>query len=148
VEITIREYLSLATPGTSTGAMLNVLELVGLSERIATLPNGLDTQLASSGWPLSIGEVMALNLASALLSRPKVLILSRLFDVMPVDRLRRALDALRETGTTTLLCTGRPEALTLDGWFWLGRHEQRRFESLSQLQNYLAEREGYHAASA
>lgn len=148
VEITIREYLSLATPATSTGAMLNVLELVGLSERIATLPNGLDTQLASSGWPLSIGEVMALKLASALLSRPKVLILSPLFDVMRVDHLRRALDALRETGTTTLLCTGRPEALTLDGWFWLGRHEQRRFESISQLQFHLAEREGYHAASA
>lgn len=73
--------------------MLDVLDLVELAERMTTLPDGLDTALVSSGWPLSIGEVMELKLANALLSRLRVLILSPLFDVMQVKRLRRALDA-------------------------------------------------------
>jgi multidrug efflux pump subunit AcrA (membrane-fusion protein) len=52
--------------------------------------------------------------------------LSQLFDLMPTDRLSRALHELKQGGTTVLLCTGRPEAITLDGWFWLGSTQQRR----------------------
>jgi len=145
VEVTIREYLSLATPDASAGRMLDVLDLVGLGQRIATLPAGLDTPLASSGWPLSIAEMMELKLANALLSRPRVLVLSPLFDMMRVDRLKRALEALRADGTTVLLCTGRPDAITLDGWAWLGRREQRRFASAAELEAYAMRREVRHA---
>ena len=148
VEVTIREYLSLATPDAAASAMLDVLDIVGLGERVATLPAGLDTALASSGWPLSIGEVMELKLANALLSRPRVLVLSPLFDMMRVDRLQRALEALRSEGTTVLLCTGRPEAITLDGWFWLGRRDQRRFASATELQAHAARREVRNAEQA
>jgi putative ABC transport system ATP-binding protein len=49
---------------------MRALERVGLLARLASLPNGLDTQLASSGSPLSIVEVMQLKLANALLSSP------------------------------------------------------------------------------
>jgi putative ABC transport system ATP-binding protein len=148
VEVTIREYLSLAAPGASAGAMLDVLELVGLSGRIATLPDGLDTMLASSGWPLTIAEEMALKLANALLNRPRVLVLSPLFDLMRVERLRRVLDELRKAGTTVLLCTERPEAISLDGWFWMGAHQQRRLNSLAELQDLLDGREASHAEPA
>ncbi|MEW9856415.1 ABC transporter ATP-binding protein [Novosphingobium sp. M1R2S20] len=148
VEVTIREYLALAAPGASADVMLDVLDLVGLGQRVATLPAGLDTTLASSGWPLTIAEVMELKLANALLSRPRVLMLSPLFDVMRVERLRRVLDGLREAGTTVLLCTGRPEAIELDGWFWLGRQSQRRLGSLKELQELLDGREAGHAKPA
>jgi putative ABC transport system ATP-binding protein len=146
VEVTIREYMSLAAPQAPASAMLDALDLVGLSERVATLPQGLDTPLAASGWPLSIGEVMELKLANALLTRPSVLMLGQLFDVMPAAGLSRVLAELRSSGTTVLLCTGRPEAITLDGWFWLGRAGQRRFDSLDGLQSFLAERARSHAA--
>lgn len=53
-ETTIREYLSLADDETGS-AILDSLELVGLSERIARLPHKLDTSLSASGWPLSVG---------------------------------------------------------------------------------------------
>jgi putative ABC transport system ATP-binding protein len=146
VEMTIREYLSLARPGgVSAGAMLDALEMVDLSGRIASLPGGLDTPLASSGSPLTIAEVMELKLASALLSRPRVLVLSPLFDVMRVERLRRALAALAEGGTTVLLFTGRPDAIALNGWFWMGKHEQRRLASLAELQALIEGRETSHA---
>jgi putative ABC transport system ATP-binding protein len=148
VEVTIREYLALAAPDAGASAILDAIDQVGLSERIATLPKGLDTPLASSGYPLSIGEVMELKLANALLNRPHVLMLSQLFDLMTCERLTRVLDRLRESGTTVLLCTGRPEAITLDGWFWLGHQRQQRFDTLADLQAFVKGRERAHALSA
>jgi putative ABC transport system ATP-binding protein len=148
VEVTIREYLSLAAPGGTAAAMLDAFDAVGLSRRITTLSEGLDTPLASSGWPLTVGEVMALKLANALLARPKVLVLSSLFDVMRPDRMSDVLARLKPAGTTVLLCTGRPDAIELDGWLWLGGEEQRRFGSQAELASFLADREAARAVPA
>lgn len=122
VEMTLREYLGLSAPGQSE-AMLEALDLVGLDRRVAALPQGLDTRLSSSGYPLSVGETMALKLAGALLARPRVLMLSPLFDMVPPDRLDRVLDLLQAHGTTTLQFTARPEGLRRDAWLGI---EQRR----------------------
>ncbi|MES2498198.1 MAG: ABC transporter ATP-binding protein [Pseudomonadota bacterium] len=148
VEVTIRQYLALAAPRATAAAMLDALDAVGLGGRITMLAEGLDTPLASSGWPLTVGEVMALKLAIALLARPKVLVLSPLFDVMPTDRLSEVLSRLKPAGTTVLLCTGRPGAIALDAWLWLGRKEQRRFASQAELGAFLEEREAARAISA
>ena len=113
--------------------MLEVLDAVGLRERVAQFPHGLDTPLAASGYPLAIGEVVALKLASALLVRPRVLMLSQLCDLIPAERLADVLRRLKAAGTTTLLCTGRPEDIVLDGWFRLEPHRQRRFATHAAL---------------
>lgn len=141
VEVTIREYLTLSAPEKNGEDLMRALDLVGLGVRLQSLPSGLDTPLATSGSPLSIAEVMELKLANAVLSRPKVLLLSQLFDMMPIERLRAALEELKRAGTTVLVVTGRAEALELDGWLWLGRREQRRFASHRELADYLATRE-------
>lgn len=133
VEVTIREYLALAAGGSTSAAMLDALETVGLLRRMGGLANGLDTPLAASGYPLSIGEVMALKLANALLVRPRVLMLSQLYDLLPADRLVDVLGRLKATGTTVLLCTGRPEDIALDGWFHLEPNRQRRFAARAEL---------------
>ena len=148
VEVTIREYLTLAAASAPPAAMLDAIELVGLRRRIATLPQGLDTTLASSGFPLSIAEVMALKLANALLVRPHVLILSQLYDLLPPHRLAEALKRLKDVGTTALLVTGRPEDIRLDGWFWLGRDNQRRFDSVEALVAQAGQVEADHAPAA
>ncbi len=145
VEITIRDYLGLAGAGIPAGKVLDALALVGLDERIGQLPEGLDTPLAASGYPLSIGELMALKLANALLARPRVLLLSPLYDLMPPLRLTAALDALREAGTTVLLFTGRPEAIRRDGYLWLGTTAQLRFDTLEQLRTALPDLEASNA---
>jgi putative ABC transport system ATP-binding protein len=132
VEVTIREYLSLAS-GSRSGEAMDALAAVGLERRLASLPLGLDTPLGSSGYPLSIGETMALKLANALLVRPKLLLLGQVFDLLPAHRLRDALRLLKAHGTTTLLFTGRPEDLELDGFLHLGLAEQRRFTNLADL---------------
>ena len=133
VEVTIREYLTLAAAASTSTVMLDALETVGLRDRIAGLPHGLDTPLAASGYPLSIGEVMALKLANALLVRPHVLMLVQLYDLIPTSRLAEVLRQLKAAGTTVLLCTGRPEDIALDGWFHLEPDRQRRFDSCAAL---------------
>ncbi len=133
VEVTIREYLTLAAAASTSTVMLDALETVGLRDRVVGLPHGLDTPLAASGYPLSIGEVMALKLANALLVRPHVLMLSQLYDLIPTSRLAEVLRQLKAAGTTALLCTGRPEDIVLDGWFHLEPDRQRRFDSCAAL---------------
>jgi putative ABC transport system ATP-binding protein len=132
VEVTIREYLRLASGAGLDGAM-DALTTVGLERRLASLPLGLDTLLGSSGYPLSVGETMALKLTNALLVRPKLLLLGQLYDLLPPERLAAALRVLKAQGTTVLLCTGRPEDLALDGFLYLGLTEQRRFARLADL---------------
>lgn len=148
VEVTIREYLTLAGPHATPSAILEVLDAVGLQHRISALAQGLDTPLASSGFPLSIGEVMALKLANAILVRPKVLVLSQLSDLLPPSCLAAALRLLKRDGTTTLVITGRPEDIALDGWFWLGASDQRRCASEADLRTAAASEEAGGAASA
>ncbi len=133
VEVTIREYLTLADEGSLPGTVLYALTTVGLRNTIARLPLGLDTPLAASGFPLSIAEVIALKLAKALLVRPRVLMLSQLFDLVPADRLADVLRQLKAAQTTTLLCTGRPEDISLDGWFQLDLRRQGRFDTREAL---------------
>jgi len=149
VDVTIRDYLRLATGGQGERAQeaSDALATVGLERRIASLPLGLDTPLGASGYPLSIGETMALKLANALLVRPKLLLLGQLFDLLPPERLRAALAQLKAHGTTVLLFTGRPEDMALDGYLHLGMRQQRRFAALGDLRAAVRQ-EGGDDASA
>lgn len=104
--------------------MMNALKLVGIDRRIGKLPLGLETVLASTGWPLSLPEMMRLKLAGALLSRPKILVMSPLFDMVPADELSRLFDALDTLPTTVIYFTNRNNPPRLDGHLWLGRDRQ------------------------
>ncbi|WP_294299870.1 ABC transporter ATP-binding protein [uncultured Sphingomonas sp.] len=131
VEMSIRDYLTLAASG-DAGRMVDALETVGLAERLGGLPEGLDTIVSTSGWPLSVGELMALKLAAAILARPKLLVLSPLYDLLPTERIDAVLSQLRGD-TTVLQFTRRPEGLARDGGLWLGAREQRRCATMDEL---------------
>lgn len=131
VEMSIRDYLTLAASRDATG-IIDALETVGLAERLGGLDGGLDTVISSSGWPLSVGELMALKLAAALLARPKVLVLSPLYDLLPTERVDAALTSLRGA-TTVLQFSRRPQGLSRDGALWLGAREQRRCADVDEL---------------
>ena len=125
VESSIRDYLRLANPTASSAAVLDALQSVGLGERIARLPQGLDSLLSSTGWPLSVADTMRLKLAGAILARPRLLILSNLFDMLPSHELRAALHQLDGgDGSTIIVFTVRPDALGFDHMLWLGRTRQ------------------------
>jgi putative ABC transport system ATP-binding protein len=124
VESTISEYLTLSNPDADPAAMVRALKLVGLDDRIAMLPDGMQTVLSSTGYPLSLGKTMQLRLAAAVLAEPRILVLSPLFDMVTRSRLQAVFDHFAGTPTTILYFTNRPEDMTLDGFLWLGRQSQ------------------------
>ena len=124
VESSIIDYLRLSSREGDPAAILDALRLVGLEDRIAMLPDGLQTRLSSTGWPLSLAKTMQLKLAAAVLSRPRILVLSPLFDVVTAGRLQAVFDHFAGTPTTVLYFSNRPEAVSLEGFLWLGRQQQ------------------------
>ncbi|MEY3268757.1 MAG: hypothetical protein RL480_1517 [Pseudomonadota bacterium] len=124
VESTISEYLRLANPDADPPAMIKALQLVGLEDRIAMLPDGLQTMLSSTGYPLSLGKTMQLRLAAAILAEPRILVLSPLYDMVSQQRLQAALDSFAAKRTTIIYFSNRPEDVTLDGYLWIGRTRQ------------------------
>ena len=125
VESSIAEYLRLSSPDADPAAMLRALKLVGLDDRIAMLPDGLQTTLSSTGYPLSLAKTMQLRLAAAILARPRILVLSPLFDMVAKARLQAVFDDFADKPTTLVYFSNRPEDATLDGFLWLGRADQQ-----------------------
>jgi putative ABC transport system ATP-binding protein len=103
VETSIREYLQLSAPTPEPVDVMALLDIVGLAETVTQLPQGLDTEIVGTGWPLSIVETMQLKLAAAIASRPRVLVLTQAYDGMPEVFLLRAMEALQERGETTIV---------------------------------------------
>ena len=133
VEMTIREYLALSCPDTAPQRMLSALETVGLAGTIATLEKGLDTPLASTGYPLSAVELQQLKLANALLERPRILVLSRLFDLLEPEPIERAVAELRaQAYTTVIYFSGRRIDLGFDRFLYLEAHQQRSFATFDE----------------
>jgi len=130
VEMTIREYLALSCPETAPQRMVAALETVGLADTVATLPQGLDTPLASTGYPLSAVELQQLKLANALLERPRILVLSRLFDLLDPEPIARAVSELRaQAYTTVIYFSNRRIDLGFDRFLYLEPERQRFFDT-------------------
>lgn len=126
VESSIIDYLKLASPDDSPTAMMAAVRAVSLDRRIGRLPDGLHTVLSQTGWPLSVAETMRLKFAAALLSEPKVLVMSPLFDVIPRRDIVKMIAAIRPGETTMIYFTNRDDPPVLDGYEWIGRTSQSR----------------------
>lgn len=134
IEMTVREYLELSGEGASAQTIVEVLRAVGLEGAIAQLDDGLDTRIAATGWPLTISETMQLKLASAIIARPKVLVLNQLFDTMNDATLKQSLDRLQQDGDTTVLYfSGRNRHVGFTHYLFLGQKEQSLFGSFAAL---------------
>ncbi|MDB4476149.1 ABC transporter ATP-binding protein/permease [bacterium] len=137
VETSIREYLRLSAPNAESVDVMEVLEIVGLAETVTQLSQGLDTELVGTGWPLSIVETMQLKLAAAIISKPRILVLTQAYDAMPEVFLLRAMDALqRNCETTIVYFTYENIDLRFDHYLQLGYEQQvmvRDYQSLCEL---------------
>ncbi len=136
VEMSIRSYLALARSGASSAEMLDAIKTVGLIDALEDLEEGLDTCMSATGWPLSVSETMRLKLAGALLARPRVLVLNQLFDTVPEEAIRRALQHMRSLPgggpTVIVFSAGRPR-IPYDGYLWLGAGGQEFYPSAEAL---------------
>lgn len=134
IEMTIREYLQMSSPDVPSARVREALEAVGLSPAIAQLKNGIDTEIAATGWPLTITETMQVKLAAAIIAQPKVLVLGELYDTLVDTHLRNSFKMLRQPGETTVVYfSNRPRDLGFDHYLYLGRTEQKLLATVEEL---------------
>ncbi len=72
---TIAENIRYGRPGASGGEVEAAVRAVGLDAFLATLPDGLDTQVGEQGRELSVGQRQRVAVARAFLADPAVLVL-------------------------------------------------------------------------
>jgi putative ABC transport system ATP-binding protein len=77
---TIAENVHLERPDVSTNDVRDALEQVGLLERVLSLPEGLETPLVESGYPLTTSQARKLMLARAISGRPRLMLIDELLD--------------------------------------------------------------------
>ena len=110
---TIRENLRLARPDASDAQLRAVLRRAGLDDWVASLADGLDTQVGEEGSRLSGGQRQRLTLARALLADAPVLVLDEPTAHLDPSTAQSVMDDVLDAaeGRSVLLITHRPEGL-------------------------------------
>jgi putative ABC transport system ATP-binding protein len=147
--MTIREYLALSCKDTAARRMVGALETVGLADTISTFEKGLDTPIASTGYPLSAVELQQLKLANALLEQPRILVLSRLFDLLDPEPLERAIMELRvQAYSTVIYFSNRRIDLGFDRFLYLEAQRQTYFDNFDSFCAAVNRGGAHHPGSA
>jgi ATP-binding cassette subfamily B protein len=103
---TIRQNLTLFNEHISDEAIINAIGEIGLRDWIASLPEGLDTKLDSSGGGLSAGEAQLLAFVRVFLRNPSLIILdeaSSKLDPITEQLVEKAIDKLLENRTCIII---------------------------------------------
>lgn len=108
-EGTIAENIHLERPEVTAGDVRSALELVDLLDDLHRLPHGLETEVNSTGSPLSPTQQRKLMLARAVAGRPTLLLIDGALDALPDDDLARIAERLWDARQpwTLLIATGR-----------------------------------------
>ncbi len=136
VEGSMRDFLKTSYDESDSSAVLSALRLTGLDSVVKYLPDGLDTHLSATGAPLSLVEVLKLKLAAAVLSKPSVLVLNQLFDMLPAHALKQVIDILNfEQGITIIYFSNREQDLGFEKFMHLDADKQMIISDFKTFKN-------------
>lgn len=104
----------------------DVLATVGLSDWLAQLPHGLETQILERGMNLSQGQRQLVCLARALAQSPKLLVLDEATSAVDLETERLVSQALQKIRSTIpiLLIAHRPQTIQSCDQVWLLKNGQ------------------------
>lgn len=111
----IRENILLGRDGITDEKILRFAKIAGVDSFIARHPAGYDLQVGEAGDGLSGGQQQAVNLARALVTEPKIVILDEPTSAMDTTTEQELIQSLKTyfTDQTLLLATHRPSLLQL-----------------------------------
>ena len=94
-DTTVRENVRFGRTGATDRDVETAFDELGLSDWVASLPEGLDTSVGERGEALSVGERQLVSLARAQIDEPGLLILDEATSAVDPATERRATEALR-----------------------------------------------------
>lgn len=108
-EGSIRDNISLRDDTISLPDIRKAAEIVGLSETIAALPDGYDTQLGEGAAHLSYGETQLLSMARAIVTNPEILLLDEPTSGLDMSTESQVFEAIKKAseGRTILTISHR-----------------------------------------
>lgn len=131
-ESTIKDYLLMANPSATHADMIAALELANLKNVIELLEDKLDQQLTPKGYPLSPDEILRLKISHAILARPKILILTPVYDILQLKHRARII-AQMPKDITLIYLSNRRDVYDFDHYYFLEMEASHTFDSLPQL---------------
>ncbi len=99
----IEENILFLRPGFTTKQVREAASMAELDELVTSLPNSYSTELGDSGSGLSGGQLQRLEIARAIIKKPKILFLDEATSSLDVNTERKLLGNLRNSGFT-LVC--------------------------------------------
>lgn len=142
IEGSIWDNIAFGQDSSSISEMKNIIDIVELNFLEEELPKGLDTHLTASGSPLWSSQLILLELAKHLMKKPKVLILTDIFDQIEVRLRNRILSRLLELPMTLLVFSDKHKApKDFDDYLWFGHEKVTISESMEEFKDYLLQKE-------
>jgi len=91
---TVAENIRVGRSDLSAADVRRALEMVGLADDVARLPQGVATPIASDGRPLSTNAVTRLSIARALAGKPRLLLINGVLDALDLYDCPQLIDSL------------------------------------------------------
>jgi ABC-type bacteriocin/lantibiotic exporter with double-glycine peptidase domain len=124
---TVIENIRLGRTDISSGRVRSLLEDLGLAEELLRLPDGLETTLSSSGWPLSTSQALRVTIARAVARSPGLLAIDAPLSSINPESLERVLCFLARPEAPWTLIVVSAEAQVLPYCDRVVRVEAQRF---------------------
>jgi putative ABC transport system ATP-binding protein len=108
---TVAENIRVGRDDLTAADIRRALEMVGLADTVARLPQGVGTPLASDGLPLSANDISRLSIARALAGRPRLLLVNGMLDRLDLRTCPELLESLfdRSAPWTLVIVTARDD---------------------------------------
>jgi ABC-type bacteriocin/lantibiotic exporter with double-glycine peptidase domain len=108
---TVAENIRVGRADLTAAEVRRALEMVGLADEVARLPQGVGTPLGSDGRPLSANAVARLSIARAIAGRPRLLLINGLLDSLDTRDCPELVESLfdRAAPWTLVIVTARDD---------------------------------------